>query len=105
MSTDDAKNKCPSLVLISGEDLTPYRKASKHITAVLQRFGVCQRLGMDEVFVDITEEVDARIKRGSTSGHVVGHYHDGSQVSYRRLACPGTISISMQRELHGPCRQ
>ena len=25
MSTKEARKKCPSLVLISGEDLTPYR--------------------------------------------------------------------------------
>ena len=45
----EAKERCPGLILISGEDLTPYRRASKEILAVLQRFGVAERLGMDEV--------------------------------------------------------
>jgi nucleotidyltransferase/DNA polymerase involved in DNA repair len=40
---------------VSGEDLTPYRAASKAIAAVLQRFGPAERLGMDEVFVDATQ--------------------------------------------------
>ena len=39
---------------VPGEDLTPYRAASKAILSVLQRFGPAQRLGMDEVFVDVT---------------------------------------------------
>ena len=33
----------------SGEDLTPYRAASKAILGVLQRFGTAERLGLDEV--------------------------------------------------------
>jgi DNA polymerase iota len=44
-----AKERCPGLVLINGEDLSPYRQASKQILSVLQRFGVAERLGMDEV--------------------------------------------------------
>lgn len=43
------------MVQVPGEDLTPYRAASKAIAAVLQRFGPAQRLGMDEVFVDVTQ--------------------------------------------------
>lgn len=43
-----AKERCPGLILISGEDLSPYRQASKQILSVLQRFGVAERLGMDE---------------------------------------------------------
>ncbi len=47
--------RCPDLVLISGEDLTPYRECSKRVLAVLQRYGPAQRLGMDETWVDITK--------------------------------------------------
>lgn len=85
MSVKDAKNKCPSLVLVSGEDLTPYRRASRAIMAVLERFGTAQRLGMDEVFVDITAEVAARISRGTATSSFVGHVHDGSQASLLKL--------------------
>ena len=34
---------------MSGEDLTPYRRASKAILAVLSRYGPAERLGLDEV--------------------------------------------------------
>ncbi len=46
---------CTELNLISGEDLGPYRAASKAIMAVLQRYGPAERLGLDEVFVDATQ--------------------------------------------------
>jgi nucleotidyltransferase/DNA polymerase involved in DNA repair len=41
----------------SGEDLTPYRAASKQILAVLKRYGTAEKLGLDEIFVDVTAEV------------------------------------------------
>lgn len=43
-------------MLINGEDLTPYRAASKNIMAVLGRFGVLERRGLDEAALDITME-------------------------------------------------
>eukprot|EP00873_Tetraselmis_striata_P039314 jgi/Tetstr1/459578/TSEL_004943.t1 len=77
MATSEARRKCPDLVLISGEDLTPYRHASKKIQAVLQRFGTVERLGMDECFVDATEEVARRLDAaganapaGAWCGHI-----------------------------------
>ncbi|KAH8954218.1 hypothetical protein BDL97_08G068200 [Sphagnum fallax] len=76
VSIDEARKKCPELVLINGEDLTPYRAASKHIMAVLRRFGTLEKLGLDEGAVDITAEVKARAASGMKaqifSGHVIG---------------------------------
>ena len=40
---------------IPGEDLGPYRAASKAILAVLQRYGPAEKFGMDEVWVDVTQ--------------------------------------------------
>lgn len=51
VDTAEAKQQVPSLVLVNGEDLTPYRQASKRIFGVLARFGVAERLGMDEVLL------------------------------------------------------
>ena len=51
VDTAEAKEQVPSLVLVNGEDLTPYRQASKRIFNVLARFGVAERLGMDEVLL------------------------------------------------------
>lgn len=42
---------------VPGEDLTPYRKASKAMWAMLQPYGPVQRGGLDEAFVDVTAEV------------------------------------------------
>ncbi len=46
---DLAPRPLSSLYVLSGEDLTPYRAASKRILAVLSRFGPAERLGLDEV--------------------------------------------------------
>ncbi|MCO5609696.1 hypothetical protein L7F22_063928 [Adiantum nelumboides] len=71
-----AKERCPDLVLFNGEDLTPYRAASKNIMAVLGRFGVLERRGLDEAALDITEEVMKRValmpNHQGFAGHVVG---------------------------------
>ncbi|CAM6125832.1 unnamed protein product [Calypogeia fissa] len=76
VSIAEAKKKLPTLVLINGEDLTPYRADSKRIMAVLRRFGTVERHGLDEGAVDITAKVEARLKSGpptlSFSGHVLG---------------------------------
>lgn len=42
---------------VAGEDLTPYRQASKLIWNLLQQYGPVQRGGLDEAFVDATAEV------------------------------------------------
>ncbi|MCO5553465.1 hypothetical protein L7F22_006986 [Adiantum nelumboides] len=71
-----AKERCPDLVLFNGEDLTPYRAASKNIMAVLSRFGVLERRGLDEAALDITEEVMKHValmpNHQGFAGHVVG---------------------------------
>lgn len=103
MGTVEAKQKCPELVLVSGEDLTPYRQdrcwpvvlcvlnssatsisaaccieyrqASKQILAVLQRFGICERGGMDEMLVDVTAEAQNRLHQGFISSQWAAHVH------------------------------
>jgi impB/mucB/samB family len=44
---------------VSGEDLTPYREASKAVWALLRDFGTTQRGGLDEAFLDATDEVQS----------------------------------------------
>ena len=46
---DKARQVCPDLVLVSGEDLMPYRQASRCVFGILQRFGTAQKAGLDEV--------------------------------------------------------
>ncbi|KAK9904793.1 hypothetical protein WJX75_002708 [Coccomyxa subellipsoidea] len=109
-----AKERCPGLVLISGEDLSPYRQASKQILSVLQRFGVAERLGMDEVFLDVTEEVRSRMARGMFAPSFIGHMHTSKvelrqETSHRpmdlRAARPQVYSRPQQAPQGGPAQQ
>ena len=61
MSVAEAKRLCPDAAFVCGEDLTPYRDFSKRIRHVLARFGACEKLGLDECWVDVTNEVDRRL--------------------------------------------
>jgi len=65
MSIKEARRRCPDIVLVSGEDLTPYREGSKAMRGVLRRYGPSQKVGLDEVFVDVTEEVEKRLLKSS----------------------------------------
>uniref|UniRef100_A0A8D0FAM6 DNA polymerase iota n=1 Tax=Strix occidentalis caurina TaxID=311401 RepID=A0A8D0FAM6_STROC len=127
MSVKDAKEKCPQLVLVNGEDLTPYREMSYKVTELLGEFcPLVERLGFDENFVDITEIVEKRLNqlqqsgwsRVSVSGHVYNHQainlHDtthvrlviGSQIAeelrgaiYARLGLTGCAGVASNKFL------
>ena len=82
MSTKKAKALCPEVALVSGEDLTPYRACAKKVRAALERFGTCEKLGLDECWVDLTAEVDRRIAAGGPASDppLVGHRHSSEHV-------------------------
>lgn len=71
MLITDAKKACPELVLMDGEDLSPFRDMSKTLYAFLKSHswnGKVERLGFDEVFMDVTDMVDYNLSclsRGS----------------------------------------
>lgn len=87
-----AKRTCPSLVLIDGSDLTPFRAASAEVMGVVRawlaaRFGVngaavaCEKLGFDEIFIDLTDVVADELASGRAfpwtfRGHVFGEVAD-----------------------------
>lgn len=55
-----AKKACPELVIIDGEDLTPFRDMSKRLHAMLKSHswnGKVEKLGLDEVFMGMCEPV------------------------------------------------
>ncbi|SPO05658.1 related to DNA Polymerase iota (POLI) [Cephalotrichum gorgonifer] len=59
-----AKKACPELVIVDGEDLTPFRDVSKKLYRLLKSHswnGKVERLGLDEVFMDVTDIVDYNI--------------------------------------------
>ncbi|EGC43221.1 DNA polymerase iota [Histoplasma capsulatum var. duboisii H88] len=63
----EAKKVCPDVVIVLGEDLTRFRDASKEIYTFLKGYvsgwgGRVERLGFDEVFLDVTSLVDYNIE-------------------------------------------
>ncbi|KAL4530823.1 hypothetical protein Ndes2526B_g09198 [Nannochloris sp. 'desiccata'] len=79
MSIKEAMQRCPDLVLVNGEDLTPYRYASKSMISVLKRYGTVQKLGLDEIFVDVTAAVETRLLQSGCGDNnaieFAGHVH------------------------------
>ncbi|KKZ68011.1 hypothetical protein EMCG_06353 [[Emmonsia] crescens] len=63
----EARKVCPDVVIVPGEDLTKFRDASKDIYSFLSGFvsgwgGRAERLGFDEVFLDVTSLIDYNIE-------------------------------------------
>lgn len=57
----EVKQVCPEAVIILGEDLTRFRNASKELYGFLQEriwSGRAERLGFDEVWLDVTDMVE-----------------------------------------------
>lgn len=74
-------SRCPDIVLINGEDLTPYRAASKRIMNVLRRFGTLERSGLDECGLDITSETMKRAALGVFQNSFIGFVIDSNSAS------------------------
>lgn len=54
MLVSEARKVCPSLVVVDGEDLTPFRDVSKILFSHLKSYSwnnKVERLGLDEVFM------------------------------------------------------
>ncbi len=57
----EVKHLCPEAVIVLGEDLTRFRDASKELYTFLQEriwSGRAERLGFDEVWLDVTDMID-----------------------------------------------
>lgn len=74
MVVAEAQKLCPELVLVSGEDLTPYRAVAAEARRVLGAYGVLEKLGLDEAYLDITTRCRALVSSGQPLT-VVGHLH------------------------------
>lgn len=62
MLLTDAQRLCPDLILVNGEDLTPYRQMSNKIHQLLLTFTTnVEKLGLDENFLDVTSIIDAKL--------------------------------------------
>ncbi|OWF54711.1 uncharacterized protein LOC110441558 [Mizuhopecten yessoensis] len=74
MGVKEALDRCPNLVLVSGEDLTHYRQVSYKISEFLQQYTPhVERLGMDENFLDVSHLAKQRLESGDTRSDVIGH--------------------------------
>ncbi|XP_056134753.1 DNA polymerase iota [Lampris incognitus] len=108
MSVTDAKEKCPLLVLVKGEDLTHYREMSYKVTDLLMSYcPLVERLGIDENFVDITEMVERRLAQTPVSdnysfeGHVYNHNNaDANPNGYPSLAIGSHIATELRAAIN-----
>ncbi|CAH1253906.1 POLI [Branchiostoma lanceolatum] len=108
MGIKQAKELCPELVLVKGEDLTHYREMSYKITEALQKFSpLVERLGFDENFIDVTEAVNARVMSSSSpqlNGHTFPEIETEDDLlkdeRHTRLVCGSQIAGEMRETLH-----
>ncbi|XP_026178448.1 DNA polymerase iota [Mastacembelus armatus] len=108
MSVTDAKEKCPQLVLVNGEDLTHYREMSYKVTELLMSYcPLVERLGLDENFMDVTEMVERRLAQTPQSnnvsfkGHVYNHCSADVKASdHPRLALGSHIAAELKDAIH-----
>ena len=70
----EALARCPEMVVINGEDLTPYRRANRQVQAILRDSLACvpgvpvERLGLDEFFMDVTSVTQQMLHRADDGG-------------------------------------
>uniref|UniRef100_A0A3Q3GMU9 Polymerase (DNA directed) iota n=1 Tax=Labrus bergylta TaxID=56723 RepID=A0A3Q3GMU9_9LABR len=108
MSVTAAKEKCPQLVLVKGEDLTHYREISYKMTELLMSYcPLVERLGFDENFMDISSMVENRLAQTpgtdavSFKGHVFNHLTaDVDCGDHTRLALGSHIAAELREAVH-----
>ncbi|XP_036955092.1 DNA polymerase iota isoform X2 [Acanthopagrus latus] len=108
MSVASAKEKCPQLVLVKGEDLTHYREMSYKVTELLMSYcPLVERLGFDENFMDVTKMVEARLEETQVSnnfsfkGHVYNHFSADVEASdHPSLALGSHIAAELREAIH-----
>lgn len=113
MSVQEAQQLCPELVLVRGEDLTPYRQMSskvfEHITRQYPQLSV-ERLGMDENFVDVTKLVEQRLRLEAGERQVIGCIYPATESGafntnclcgcQRRLTIGTHLAAELRASLH-----
>ena len=105
MATEAAQQRCPDLLLVSGEDLTPYREASEAVFGELCEVGPTQRLGMDEFFIDATAAAAARLEvEGAPSAwEERTHVHRAALGTTTAEALAGQVCTAPSETLHPSC--
>lgn len=74
----DAKRICPDVVIVLGEDLTKFRDASKDLYSFVRDFiwgGRVERLGFDELSLDVTEMIDYNVQLLNSNDLTTSFFH------------------------------
>eukprot|EP00965_Chrysotila_dentata_P227960 6196326-Pleurochrysis_carterae.AAC.2 len=105
MRTEAALRACPALVLVAGEDLTPYRAASDAVFEALCAWGATQRVGLDEFFVDLTARADAMLNgdghaSGASFAHAHAHAHSDAGASFVDAHAADVLGFSAEAYVH-----
>ncbi|PWZ03293.1 DNA/RNA polymerase [Testicularia cyperi] len=98
-SIKDALKKCPDMVLVNGEDLTYFRQVSSQVWRLVRKIiwhKRVEKLGMDELFCDVTEMVDHHLET-VTSG-----IHDPSTRTWFELTPPHEDKEAFRGGFHYP---
>ncbi|TMW52585.1 hypothetical protein DOY81_002331 [Sarcophaga bullata] len=111
MLVTEAKRLCPDLVLVNGEDLTPYRQMSQKIFEFLLDYTPCvEKLGFDENFMDVSLLVEKREQQkqeqqqqdqdsdGIDLPTVIGHIYpsDGATLNACSCGCAHRLALGTQ---------
>ncbi|KAF3389145.1 DNA polymerase iota [Penicillium rolfsii] len=78
MLIKDAKRICPDVVIVLGEDLTKFRNASKDLYSFVRDFiwgGRVERLGFDELSLDVTEMIDYNVQLLNSNDLTTSFFH------------------------------
>ncbi|XP_075147278.1 DNA polymerase iota [Haematobia irritans] len=106
MLVAEAKRLCPDLVLVSGEDLTPYKQMSQKIFEILLNYTpLVEKLGFDENFLDVSALVESReqlklqqdkddIDIPEVDGHI--YPSDGTTLNACRCGCSHRLAVGTQ---------
>ncbi|BFF91537.1 DNA polymerase iota [Drosophila madeirensis] len=98
MLVADALQLCPDLVLVNGEDLTPYRLMSQKIFDLLLNYTpMVEKLGFDENFMDVSALVELRQAHAAEAQQKppVGHTYpdDGTPLTTCSCGCAQRLAI------------
>ncbi|XP_037949439.1 DNA polymerase iota-like [Teleopsis dalmanni] len=114
MLIEEAKRICPQLVLVKGEDLSPYRQMSQRIFEVLLNYTpLVEKLGFDENFMDVSALVQTRQQQTQQlnsaehsansenvfeSSNVIGNIYpsDGTTLNACDCGCAQRLAIGTQ---------
>jgi len=96
----DALQQCPSLILLNGEDISKYRFMSERIYQCLTTFSpLVEKLGLDENFLDITEQVNRQLAVTTSTPVLVGHVYGQDESS------KSTTSVLVNKRCNCGCAE